>query len=59
MILIFIFANNYNKEDMSKTRKSLATTKGKDTSRRPKPLVAGAGYMGGRKPYQNGGKVNK
>ena len=46
-------------EDISKTRKSLATTKGKDTSRRAKPLVAGAGYMGGRKPYQNGGKVNK
>lgn len=33
---------------MSKTRKSLATTKGKDTSRRAKPLVVGAGYMGGR-----------
>ena len=27
---------------MSKSRKSLATTKGKDTSRRAKPLVAGA-----------------
>ena len=26
-------------EDMSKSRKSLATTKGKDTSRRAKPLV--------------------
>ena len=26
-------------EDMSKTRKSLATTKGKDTSRRAKSLV--------------------
>ena len=33
-------------EDMSKTRKSLATTKGKDTSRRAKPLVAGVSYMG-------------
>ena len=44
---------------MSKTRKSLATTKGKDISHRAKPLVAGAGYMDGRKPYQNGGKVNK
>ena len=43
-------------EDMSKTRKSLATTKGKDTSRRAKPLVAGAGYMGGRKPYKCGGR---
>ena len=28
---------------MSKTRKSLATTKGKDTSRRAKPFVAGVG----------------
>ena len=46
-------------EDMSKHRKSLATTKGKDTSHRAKPFVAGAGYMGGRKPYQNGGKVSK
>lgn len=46
-------------EAMSKTRKSLATTKGKDTSRRAKPLVAGAGYMGGRKPYKCGGQVNK
>ena len=44
---------------MSKTRKSLATTKGKDTSRRAKPLVVGVGYMGWRKPYQNGGKVSK
>ena len=44
---------------MSKTRKSLATTKGKDTSHRAKPLVAGAGYMGVRKPYQNGGKISK
>lgn len=26
-------------EDMNKKRKSLATTKGKDTSRRAKPLV--------------------
>ena len=44
---------------MSKNRKSLTTTKGKDTSRRAKPLVAGAGYMGGRKPYQNGGKISQ
>ena len=44
---------------MSKRRKSLATTKGKDTSHRTKPLVAGADYTGRRKPYQNGGKVNK
>lgn len=33
-------------EDMSNRRKSLATTKGKDTSRRAKPLVAGTGYIG-------------
>ena len=46
-------------EDMSKTRKSLATTKGKDIFYRAKPLVAGAGYMGRRKPYQNGDKVSK
>lgn len=31
-------------EDMSKRRRILAT-KGKDTSRRAKPLVAGAGYV--------------
>ena len=43
---------------MNKRRKSLATTKGKDISRRAKPLVAGAGYMGGRKPYRNGGSIN-
>lgn len=34
---------------MSKLRKSLATTKGKDTSRRAKPLVAGASYVDERK----------
>ena len=39
-------------------RKSLKTTKGKDVSRRAKPLVAGAGYMGGKKPYKNGGSIN-
>ena len=44
---------------MENKRKSLSTTKGKDISRRAKPLVAGAGYMGGRKPYQNGGKISK
>lgn len=44
---------------MFKTCKSLTTTKGKDTSHRAKPLIAGAGYMGGRKPYQNDGKVSK
>ena len=46
-------------KDMSKRRKSIATTKGKDNSNRAKPLVAGAGYMGGRKPYKCGGQVNK
>ena len=46
-------------KDMSKRSKSLATTKGKDISNRAKPLVAGAGYMGGRKPYKCGGQVNK
>lgn len=44
---------------MSKTRKSLAMTKGKDTFHRAKPLVAGAGYIGRRKPYKYGGQVNK
>ena len=44
---------------MTKTRKSLATTKGKDTSHKAKPLVAGAGYIDKRKPYQNGGKIDK
>ena len=43
---------------MNKRRKSLSTTKGKDISRRAKPLVAGAGYMGGKKPYRNGGSIN-
>ena len=46
-------------EDISKRRRSLSTTKGKDNSHRAKPLVAGAGYMGGRKPYKCGGQVNK
>ena len=46
-------------KDMSKSRKSLATIKGKDTSHRAKPLVAGAGYMGGRKPYKCSGQINK
>lgn len=30
-----------------------------DNSKRAKPLVAGASYMGGKRPYQNGGKVSK
>ena len=41
---------------MSKTRKSLATTKGKDTSRRSKPLIAKAGIDRNRTPYKYGGK---
>ena len=32
-------------KNISKIRKSLTTTKGKDTSRRTKPLVAGAIYI--------------
>ena len=36
-------------EAMSKTRKSLATTKGKDTSNRAKPIVAKAGVTKNRK----------
>ena len=43
-------------EDMSKTRKSLATTKGKDISRRAKPLIAKAGIYRNRTPYKYGGK---
>ena len=46
-------------EDMFKTCKSLATIKDKDTSHKAKTFVAGAGYMGGRKPYKCGGQVNK
>ena len=44
--------------DMNKYCKSLAT-KGKGTSYRAKPLVAIAGYIGGRKPYKCGGQANK
>ena len=43
-------------EDMSKTRKSLAITKGKDISRRAKPLIAKAGIDRNRTPYKYGGK---
>lgn len=42
---------------MSKTRKSLETTKGRDVSHRPKPMVAKAGATRKRTPYKNGGKV--
>ena len=41
---------------MSKTRKSLSTTKGKDISRRAKPLIAKAGIDRNRTPYKYGGK---
>ena len=43
-------------EDMSKTRKSLATTKGKDASHRAEPLIAKAGIDRNRTPYKYGGK---
>ena len=46
-------------EDMSKTRKSLSTTKGKDSSHRAKPLVVKGGLTKSRTPYKNGGKVSK
>ena len=46
-------------EETIKPKRSLATTKGKDVSNREKPLVAGAGYMGGRKHYKYGGKEDK
>ena len=46
-------------EDMSNKKRSLATTKGKDISRRAKPLVAKAGLTRSRTPYKNGGKCNK
>lgn len=41
---------------MNKRRKSLATTKGKDTSRRAKPLISKAGVDRKRTPYKYGGK---
>lgn len=43
-------------EDMSKSHRSLATTKGKDNSRRAKPLVSKAGVDRKRTPYKYGGK---
>ena len=43
-------------KDMSKTRKSLSTTKGKDISRRAKPLISKAGIDRNRTPYKYGGK---
>lgn len=44
---------------MNKHRKSLSTTKGKDTSRRAKPLVVKGGLTKSRTPYKNGGKISK
>lgn len=45
--------------DMAKHKRSLETAKGKDVSKRAKPLVSGVGYMKKRKPYKNGGEVSK
>lgn len=44
---------------MSINKRSLSNTKGVDTSKRAKPLVAGAGYTKGRTPYKCGGKVKR
>lgn len=46
-------------EDISKNRRSLATTKGKDNSHRAKPLVVKGGLTKSRTPYKNGGKISK
>lgn len=40
-------------------RRSLKTTKARDTSRRAKPLVAKAGATRSRTPYKYGGKPIK
>lgn len=42
---------------MDISKRSLKSTKGKDVSKRAKPLVPGAGYMKGRTPYKHGGKI--
>lgn len=42
---------------MVNKRRSLETTKGRDVSRRPKPMVAKAGATRRRTPYKYGGKV--
>lgn len=44
--------------DMSK-RKSLQTTRPKESNRRAKPLVAKAGATRSRTPYKCGGKASK
>ena len=44
-------------EDISKSRRSLTTIKGKDASHRAKPLVVKGGLTKSRTPYKNGGKV--
>ena len=41
---------------MTNKRKSLFTTKGKDVSRRAKPLISKAGIDRKRTPYKYGGK---
>lgn len=44
---------------MSNNKRSLENIKGKDVSRRAKPLVAKAGFTRSRTPYKCGGKVRK
>ena len=44
---------------MVTTRKSLATTKGKDTSHRAKSFVTKDGLTKPRNPYKNNGKISK
>lgn len=44
---------------MSNNKRSLENTKGKDVSRRAKPLVAKAGLDRKRTPYKCGGKIRK
>lgn len=44
---------------MFKTCKSLAMTKGKDTSRRTKSFVTKDGLTKPRNPYKNNGKISK
>ncbi len=42
---------------MANKRRSLETTKGKQSSHRPKPMVVKAGATRRRTPYKDGGKV--
>lgn len=43
----------------SKTRRTLANTRGQEKSRRAKPLVLKAGATRKRTPYKYGGESNK